>query len=350
MKKFVVLFLALALGAFAAEAFAVSEAGVLFLMISPGARAAGMGEAFVAIADDATAVYWNPAGLAFQSGHEITAMHSNWLPQFNSDLYFDFLAYRQDLEGIGVIGANVTYLNLGEQTITGENDPTPLGTFNSYEFAITASYGTRISENMAVGLSLRYIRSSLSDVGAGSEKGSGKANAFAVDLGWLYKAGFLRGLSFGANLSNLGPKIAYIDQDQADPLPTNLRIGAAYKLLDSEFNRLTVAVDFNKLLVVRHKDGTSDSFYKALITAWSDQGVSRELKEVITTIGAEYWYSNMIALRTGYHWDETGKANYATFGFGLKYSLYRFDFGYIATGDEGHPLSGTMRFSLTIGF
>lgn len=344
MKKFVVLLLVLLLGTFAAESYAVSEAGVIFLMISPGARAAGMGEAFVAIADDATAVYWNPAGLAYQSGREITLMHTNWLPQFGSDLYYDFLAYRQEIEGIGVIGANVTYLNLGEQTRTDEN-ANELGTFNSHEFAITVAYGTRIAENMSIGIGLRFIRSSLSDVGAGSEKGDGKANAFAVDLGWLYKAGFIRGLSFGLNLSNLGPKITYIDASQASPLPTNLKVGVAYKVLDTEFNRLTVAFDFNKLLVKAYKDGTSDPWYKALYTSWDDG-----LKDAIYGAGLEYWYSNLIALRTGYHVDEEGKANYATFGFGIKYSLYRFDFGYVATGDEGHPLSGTSRFALTIGF
>jgi hypothetical protein len=199
---------------------------------------------------------------------------------------------------------------------------------------------------MAIGIGLRYIRSSLSDVGAGTEKGDGKANAFAVDLGWLYKAGFVRGLSFGANLSNLGPKITYIDAAQADPLPTNLRVGVAYKALDTEFNKLTFAFDFNKQLVVRHKDGSSDPFYKAVFTAWQDDG----LKDVIYGAGVEYWYSNLIALRTGYHVDDEGKASYATFGFGIRYSLYRFDFGYVATGDEGHPLSGTSRFALTIGF
>jgi len=345
MKKIGVLLLVLFLGTFAAESYAVSEAGVLFLMISPGARAAGMGEAFVAIADDASAVYWNPAGLAFQTGREITLMHTNWLPQFGSDLYFDFLAYRQNFEGLGVVGVNVTYLNLGEQTRTDETG-NELGTFNSHEFAITAAFGARISENMSVGIGLRFIRSSLSDVGAGSEKGDGKANGFAVDLGWLYKPSFLRGLSFGANLSNLGPKMTYIDAAQASPIPTNLKVGVAYKLLDTEFNRLTVAADFNKLLVVVHQDGTSDPFYKAIFSSWQEDG----LKDMIYGAGLEYWYSNLIALRTGYHVDKEGKANYATFGFGIKYSLYRFDFGYVATGDEGHPLSGTSRFALTIGF
>jgi hypothetical protein len=281
--------------------------------------------------------------LAFQTGREITVMHTNWLPQFGSDLYYDFLAYRQNFEGIGVIGANITYLNLGEQTRTDEvgND---LGTFNSHEFAVTVAYGTRLSENMAVGIGMRYIRSSLSDVGAGTEKGDGRANAFAVDLGWLYKPTFVRGLSFGANLSNLGPAITYIDAAQASPLPTNLKVGVAYKVLDSEFNRLTVAMDVNKLLVVAHKEGPPDPYYKAIFTAWKD------VNDIIYGAGLEYWYSNLIALRTGYHVDEEGKANYATFGFGIRYSLYRFDFGYVATGDEGHPLSGTSRFALTIGF
>ena len=68
------------------RSFAASEAAVLFLQISPGARAAGMGETFVAMSDDATAVYWNPAGLAFQTGSEVTLMHAKWLPQLVSDM------------------------------------------------------------------------------------------------------------------------------------------------------------------------------------------------------------------------------------------------------------------------
>jgi len=114
MKKLILtLVLVFAVAFSATNAFAVSEAAVLFLMISPGARAAGMGEAFVGLADDASAVYYNPAGLAYQQGRELTLMHSNWLPQFGSDLFYDFAAYRQSVEGLGTFGLNVTYLNLG---------------------------------------------------------------------------------------------------------------------------------------------------------------------------------------------------------------------------------------------
>lgn len=351
MKRLTVLLaLLLAIGIFASSALAQSEAAVLFLLISPGARAAGMGESFVAIADDATAVYWNPAGLAFQRGHEISLMHANWLPQFQfNDMYFDFAAYRQYVEGLGTIGGNVTFLNLGEQQVTLEGGPEVVDTFNSFEFAVTLSYGTKLTENLGIGVNLRYIRSNLSSVGAGSEKGNGKANGYAVDLGVLYHPAWFSRLSLGANLSNLGPKIAYIDADQADPLPTNLRMGFALKIIDQKYNRLTLAADVNKLLVRRYKDGTSDPFYKAVFTSWTDESFDRELEMMIRNVGVEYVYSDLIFLRGGYVYDKKGKVNYATFGAGLQYSLYRFDFGYVA-GGEDLPLSDTMRFSLTIGF
>ena len=238
MKKALIFLMVLSLliGA-VQQGYAVSEAAVLFLMISPGARASGMGEAFVATADDATAVFWNPAGLAYLYGKEITIMHANWLPQFAGDMYYDFLAYRQDIEGVGTIGANVTFLNMGKQTITGESGPDPLGEFSSYDIAFSGSYGTTITENFAMGVSLRYIRSNLAPQGQGAEIGEGKANAFAFDVGLLYKFPFLNNrLSWGMNLSNMGPKIAYIDVAQADPLPTNLKTGLAFKLVDTNIS------------------------------------------------------------------------------------------------------------------
>ena len=346
------------------QVYAVSEAAVLFLMISPGARASGMGEAFVALADDATAVFWNPAGLAFQEGRELTLMHANWLPQFGSDLFYEFGAYRQSFEGIGTVGLNITYLNLGKQIITGEDSPEPLGEFSSYEFAVSGTYGTKLAENWAVGLGLRYIRSALSSVGAGAEKGDGKANAFSFDVSTLYKVPFMTRLSFGMNLSNMGPKITYIDAAQADPLPTNLKIGLAYRIVDDQYNKLTVTGDMNHLLVKRNSDGTSDPWYKAIVTSpWTivekeTQNLGSEDEKVvgqstifngILSTGIEYWYSNLIALRAGYYYDEPGKVKFVSFGAGIQYNLYRFDFGYVSAA-EGHPLANTMRFSLTMGF
>ncbi len=347
----------------AVQSYAVSEASVLFLMISPGARAAGMGEAFVGLADDATAVFWNPAGLAYQQGRELTLMHANWLPQFGDDLFYDFLAYRQSFEGIGTLGVNATYLNLGKQIQTDEDSPDPIGEFSSYEYAISLTYGALIAENWSVGAGLRYIRSNLSPVSAGLQPGDGRANAVAFDLATLYKFPFAPNLSMGVNLSNMGPKITYVDAAQADPLPTNLKLGFAYKAVDSKYNRLTFVADMNKMMVHRYEDENgetqSDPFYKALFTSpWiieetteNDQGEESSQSMFNGTLsgGVEYWYSDLIALRAGYYWDEPGKVDFVSFGAGIQYHLYRFDFGYISAG-EGHPLSNTMRFSLTMGF
>lgn len=326
--------------------FAVSEAAVLFLLISPNARAGGMGEAFVAVADDASAIYWNPAGLAFQEGKQFTSMYSKWLPQFNlDDLYYLFGAYRQSIKGLGTIGINITYINLGEQIITDETGPEPIGTFNSNEWAIALAYSTKLSQDLGIGVNIRYIRSNLSSVGAGAEKGDGQANAFSIDIGLLKRNLFLDRLNFGVNISNIGPKITFVDAAQADPLPTNLKLGFAYRVVDQEHNRLTLVADMNKLLVSKNEDGTSDPLAKAFLTAWDNQEPN---KGMIYNFGAEYWYANLIALRAGYNWDEAGNSNYLTIGAGLRYSIYQFDFGYISAG-ENHPLSDTMRFSLTVG-
>jgi len=376
MKKFFILLTTLALGlSFATRSYAVSEAAVLSLLISPGARAAGMGEAFVAVADDATATYWNPAGLAFQTGHEITLMHSNWLPSLVSDMFYDFLAYRQNVDAIGgVVGGSITYFNMGEQTQTDETGPTPIGTFSSWEMAVALSYATKLNPNLGLGVNARYIHSALAPIGAGAEKGKGVGSSFAADIGLLYNASFLKGLSMGFNLSNMGPKITYIDADQADPLPTNLKMGVSYKVLDSEYNKLRIAIDTNKLLVYKYWKNTAtgksidheayrklssddknqyesktDPFYKAIFTSWTDGSLSDQANRMISSIGAEYVYNNMIFLRAGYYYDDEGSVKYPAFGAGLQYYKYRFDFAYVAA-EQGSPLSDTMRFSLTAGF
>ena len=167
-----------------------------------------------------------------------------------------------------------------------------------------------------------------------------------MGIGLLYKATFLRGLSMGANLSNMGPKAAYIDRAQADPLPTNLKFGVAYNIINQEFNRLTITTDINKELVVRNSDGTSDEFYAALFSAWGDGDL---IKSIIWNVGMEYWYSTLVGLRVGYWNDDLGKVFPITFGVSLKYSVYRFDFSYLNAG-ENHPLSDTMRYSLSVIF
>ena len=332
-----------------AESKAQSEAGILFLLISPGVRADGMGEAFVAVADDASAIFWNSGGLAFLENNEFLFMHSNWLPQLSSDLFYDYGAFTHPVDGLGTFGLSITYMNFGEQNVTDERGPEVIDKFTSYDFAVSGAFGTKIKSNIGLGVNMKIIRSNLAPFGAGKEEGTGQAWTFGVDLGILYKQFLFDRLNFGINLSNMGPKVAYIDVDQADPQPTNLKLGFAYRLLDSEFNKITLTADFNKLLVRRYTDGKSDPFYKAIFTSWGDEPFDQEMKKVISHVGMEYWYAAFFALRAGYWDDKIGKIRAKTFGAGFRYSIYQIDFGYIAAG-KGHPLSDTMRFSFSVIF
>ena len=94
----------------ASQAFAVAEAGVPSLIIPPGARPNGMGEAFVAIADDATASWWNPAGLAFLPGRNIALMHSQLVPDLASDVYYEFIGYSNEIRNVGTLSFSLIYL------------------------------------------------------------------------------------------------------------------------------------------------------------------------------------------------------------------------------------------------
>ena len=157
-----------------------SEAGAIFLLISPGARAAGMGEANVAVADDAYASYWNPAGLGFLEGSELAMMHVNWLPNLADDLYYDFFAFRKHYPQLGTFGGHIIYLSLGEQIRMGEGPEDYLGTFTSFMMATTVSYSSLLSKKSSFGVNAKISYQHLVDLGAGAEKGKGTS----IDFGF----------------------------------------------------------------------------------------------------------------------------------------------------------------------
>jgi hypothetical protein len=353
--------------AYPGRSFAQGEAAVPFLLLAPDSRFSAIGESGTGLADNSAAIFWNPAGIAFLSGTEVSITHSNWLPQFNLDLFYDYLSFRTYMEEIGGnLTSSITYMNFGEFIRTGENDPTPLGTFSAFDAALTLGYATKLGTDWGIGMNFRIIHSQLSTQPTGEEEGSGVATSVSFDLaamwrperldlfGWVTENRF----SIGANLSNLGPKITYIDQAQSDPIPTNFRLGMAFHLLKDEFNSLIYTLDFSKLLVSRDRDtsGTSDEFYEAIFTSWGDDGMSNELRDVVTAMGLEYWYGTpgdfLFALRTGYFYEDPsyGNRQFLTFGAGLRYDIYGFDFSYISSIAENHPLDETLRFTIVIGW
>ncbi len=333
------------------ETKAQGEAAVTYLLLAPDSRFAGMGESGTGLADNSSAIFWNPSGIAFQSGTEIGLTHANWLPQFGLDLSYDFLTFRTYIESIdGSLTASLTYMNYGEFQRTGSGGPEVIGTFRSFDLAATIGYATKLGNDWGLGFNFRLIHSNLSDQPTENEQGSGVATTVSFDVGGMWRPqGFLNGnFSIGANLSNVGPDISYIDQAQADPLPTNLRLGLAYRLFQDDYNSFTLTGDASKLLVNK-RDSNEDQ--DTVIVQPS------EFRSVEFSIGAEYWYGRpedfMFAVRGGYFYEdpEFGNRNFLTFGAGIRYDIYGFDFSYLSTTGsdaENHPLDGTLRFSLLI--
>jgi len=252
MKRFIVVSL-ISLFTITSFSYSQSEAGSIFLLIAPSARAGGMGEAHVGLADDAYASYWNPAGLGFLEGTELALMHVNWLPNLADDMAYDFFAMRKSIPNLGTVGGHLIYLNLGEQTRTDEVG-SELGKFSSYMFAFNLSYSTKINEYSAFGINAKVSYQHLTDQGAGAEEGKGSSTDFGFDLGYMKKEFIFPKLTLGTTITNIGPKVSFIDPAQADPQPTNFTLGLNYKVLNSEYNKLSIVWDINKLLVASYPD------------------------------------------------------------------------------------------------
>ena len=346
----------------------IGGAGVVFLKIEPDSRAAGMGNAGVALADNASAMFWNPAGLGFQTGTEAGITHSNWLPEFTSDLFYEHLVAKHHVNNWGTFGAHLTFLNLGSHEGRDHNNIST-GTFKSYDLAMGVSYGVKVSSRFSVGTSLRFIYSNLAPGQTVDFQPTKAGVSTAVDIAGLYRSRpIMLGsvpttVSAGFNLANMGPKIRYSDSDNADPIPTNLRFGTALTFDFDEYNALNLVLDFNKDLIDVDSTGSAP-FYKAIFSSWRGLDVNLNtsdptdiervgvLRQITIGTVMEYWYNRLLALRFGYFYEDpyNGNREFLTLGAGIRYNIIGVDFSYIYALEEGSPLANTMRFSLLLNF
>ena len=357
----------------------VLTTSVPFLQIEPDSRASGMGMTGVALADNAYAPFWNPAGLASQTGAQVSFTHAPWLPALGTDLSYEHLTGTYGLGSAGTIGGHLTYFDLGTQIATDERGE-PLGEFSSYDLAVGLSYGYPITENLAVGTGARFIYSNLT---GGQSVGTAETDAgvsFGVDLGVKYTApdiglGQSSRPSVAFNLANMGPRISYTaDNEFPDAIPTTLRFGGALDTQIDEFNRIVLAVDLNKILVNGevNEEGrlVFDPFYEAIFSSWASREVAATagppcadrgpddtpcktvsaLNSLTLGTGLEYWYNDLLALRTGYFYEDPANGNrkFITLGTGIRYSLVGVDISYIYALEEDSPVSEQLRFSLLL--
>ncbi|MEE8576825.1 MAG: PorV/PorQ family protein, partial [candidate division Zixibacteria bacterium] len=258
---------------------------------------------------------------------DISTMYVKWLPELADDLYYAFASFASHKEGWGTFGGNFIYMSYGTMARTSETGD-PQGTFESFDLALTGSYGTSITDKIKSGVSAKLLYSKLADQGAAAEQGKGTSTGFAVDFGFLYH--LTRRLNLGLAITNLGPEMAYIDAVQSDPLPRNLAFGFAYKALQTDYYYLLVTSEVNKSLV-----GVDDSFRE-------------ELRQLVLNGGAEFSYASLLAVRAGYIYDQEGDIKTATLGVGIgPVGIFKFDFSYIPSTKNG-VLDNILRISFAV--
>jgi hypothetical protein len=347
-----------------------------FLLIIPDARSGGMGDIGVATSADAFSMFHNPAKMAFSS-REVRAgiTYSPWLRNLTDDIFTGSLSYMNRYSENAAWGADLKYFSLGQIDLTDSNGNSN-GVINPNEFALTGSYALKLSETFSMGVSLKYLRSNLTLTGVSGTLQP--INSFAVDVSGYYQSeeenyGTFNGrYRLGFNIANIGPKVSYVPgTDQADFIPTNLKLGGGFDFILDEYNTISTTIEFTKLLVptppIRDiididNDGDTNEilsgkddnvgWISGIFRSFGDapNGFSEEIKEFTYAFGAEYLYNNAFALRTGYFHESEDKGNrqYFTMGAGFKTNALNIDLSYLANAsDVNNPLENSLRFSVS---
>jgi len=280
----------------AAHAAEPGETGLAFLKIGVGARAAGMGEAYVAVAQDPTATYWNPAGIANALGDEVHATHNEWI----SDVRYEYLAAVHGMKG-HALGAHVALLHMGE--LEGRDTSGNFtGGFRAYDMSAGVTYARRVARPIEIGVTAKVLYEKIEEE---------NATGFAGDVGVRYRTP-VRGLTAAAALSNAGPEMKFVEDTFL--LPVAFRIGAAYRTR-AVLQGLVLASD------VRIPNDSSAKGH----------------------FGLELLPHELFALRTGY------KAGYDeesySVGFGVQYREYQIDYAFAPFSSESE-LGDVHRFSV----
>jgi len=381
MKKIFIpiLLVLVSIKATAQESNRVITTGVPFLLIAADARSGGMGDIGVATSADAFSQQWNPAKYAFAiSKQGIGITYTPYLSNLVNDIFLGNLTYYNRINERSAVAASFRYFSLGDIELRDTFDQEPL-IQSPNEFTFDVSYALRLSDRFSMAVAGRYLRSDLK-IQASNEDASA-AGSFAVDIAGYYQSEEIAYNDFdgrwraGFNVSNVGPKIKYDEVGQESFLPTNLGVGAGFDFILDQYNKVGVNLELNKLLVPTPPDqdlngdgeitpeeqtqAFSDyqdiSFFSGIFQSFGDapDGFSEELKEFTWALGAEYWYQDVFAFRTGYfnESDLKGSRKFLSLGAGFKYTAINIDISYLfSTSKVRSPLEGTLRFGLTFNF
>jgi hypothetical protein len=299
-------------------------------------------------------------------------------------------------EGRSAFAGSLRFFGLGEIELR-QNADDPALVVKPSEMAIDGSYSLKLSERFAMAVAGRYIRSALRiPTGEGDAT---PASSFAVDIAGFYQgeetafSDFNGRLRLGFNFQNMGPKINYdagtSDDNSANFLPANMRLGGSYDFIFDDYNKVSLNVELAKLLVPtpqsadRNGNGIVDglpytdangntineqeirdqnnieynkiNWVSGMFQSFSDApgGFSEELKEFTYSVSTEYTYQDSFAMRLGYFHEspDKGARKFFSLGAGFKYNVVKIDVSYLFSASQvKNPLENTLRFSLTFSF
>ncbi|MBN1415194.1 MAG: type IX secretion system outer membrane channel protein PorV [Bacteroidales bacterium] len=344
---------------------------VPFLAIAPDSRGGAMGDLGAATSPDANSQTRNAARYAFiEHKMGVSVSYAPWLRTIVKDINLGYLSFYYRFNEKQAISVAMKYFSLG-QVIFRDSYGQYSGQYTPYELSLDAGYARLFSERFSGALVLRYIRSDITGGGTIDGQQFYPGNSFAADLGIYYQRPFsIREINsefaWGACFSNLGSKISYTEGSDKQFIPANLRLGARVTLHPDEYNSLSGAVDFSKLLVptppiyvVNSETGDSILYGKPIPTSlpmsWIQSfydapgGFDEEMREIMISAGLEYWYRKQFAIRGGYFHEHKLKGNRKHFavGVGVKLNVFYLDFSYlISASGKTNPLANTMRFTL----
>ena len=342
--------------------------------IAPDARAAGMGDVGVATDPDVNAQYWNPAKYPFNiSRAGVSLNYTPWLRRLVNDMYLANLTGFYRIGNYSAVSTSLRYFNMGEVELPHSGSTGAIPTIHPHEMSFDVGYALMLSERFSIAAAVRYIHSDLTyDYSDATQPGS----AFAADLALYYQNYVTMGqrecqLGLGMNISNIGSKINFSSDDNSEFIPTNLRLGGALMVPIDEYNRFSVAVDANKLLVPTRpiqrdnelpadfdnrlqRDYYDVSSINGIVKSFGDAPgrLIEELQEVSWSLGGVYVYHDQFAVRAGYHHESANKGNrkYLTLGAGFKTHGIALDAAYLIATAKSNPLDQTLRLSLAFDF
>ncbi len=353
----------------------VLTTAVPLLMIGPDARAGGMGDGGVASSPDANSMHWNPAKYArIADDMGFSFSYTPWLRNLVNDINLAYVSFYKRINTMSTFATTLRYFSLGEITFT-DVTGAEIGTYKPNEFAIDATYSRILTDKLSLAVVGRFIYSNLTQgqFVAGVETKPGISVAADIAVYWEDKVEWFKStdatFAWGINISNIGSKISYSGTNiEKDFIPTNLRFGPRLTLDLDDYNSISFQVDINKLLVPTppiYSDSTDAegnyiiekgmnpdvSVITGMIQSWYDApgGFSEEMREFSFAFGTEYWYTDVLALRGGFYYEDHTKGNrkYATLGVGLRYNVFGLDFSYlIPVTQDQNPLQNTLRFTL----